>query len=930
SNCAPIISMSSGQDEASLGLNQDHCSADAATADSKEPSNHIDPNIEEAMEGIEFFDEVLHYQGDTGFGATANQRGANDFAAADQGESATDNHTANQTGACEIPAANQSEDAEFLKASQSESADISAANHSKATESPAANQVKVSDFLADIRSTDIAAANQSEATDIAATNRSEAADIATANQSEATDIAAANQSEATDIAAANQSIATEIAAANQSKAVASSLPNLDEAVDDVLANQSETFDQAPANQIESASSFITSEVAPANQSKVATESLADQREASADQNAAAAAPPDQDFVMAEVKTEVQSADVSAVSVGFDGADGEESEAARQAASWIEDASEAADSSASAVAAAKTEPVALLEAKIEPTETGSAAASAVERKPQVAGVNGGAPGSPSSQPCSSSTSSQVPIPGLSKALESALTRRQRHDLELTGSCPRCEKFREQIVFDENNEPQPGINILPDYLADGLDMVVIGINPSMTSAYVGHHYAGPGNHFWSCLSESGLIAEPLTCHEDHRICDFGIGFTNVCTRPTKGAADLTRKEMKEGAEILLAKLKKYKPKIAVFNGKGIYEAFVGNKNFYMGKQPEPLVGTDIVVFVMPSSSARCAQLPRAADKLPFYVALKKLRDYVVGISSHLNDSDVVFTDYTEMRVTQPDPKSVRKAERRRKRKAELAQLNQAAAAAAEQKARAEAAAAAAASTIDSKEAVQAKIAAMQQQQQQQLRAAAGGIKVEGSTAAIIGQPAAAQAGAAMPQQYALLTQQPGQFEWQIYQPTLYYQLPAANPADQAGGAAAGTSTAAAAAAYLRPQLQILQPADAAAAMAAAGVTVDSSGAAALVNNSSSSSAASSLVVSSTSNSVGANAAATALTAQQLGFANLLLLDPSQLQAAAAAAGAVGATVASSVALVPSVSAGIASTVQDSRTMGQQQHQLTYTTL
>uniref|UniRef100_A0A1I8J8V3 UDG domain-containing protein n=1 Tax=Macrostomum lignano TaxID=282301 RepID=A0A1I8J8V3_9PLAT len=601
--------MSSGQDEASLGLNQDHCSADAATADSKEPSNHIDPNIEEAMEGIEFFDEVLHYQGDTGFGATANQRGANDFAAADQGESATDNHTANQTGACEIPAANQSEDAEFLKASQSESADISAANHSKATESPAANQVKVLDFLADIRSTDIAAANQSEATDIAATNRSEATDIATANQSEATDIAAANQSEATDIAAANQSIATEIAAANQSKAVASSLPNLDEAVDDVLANQSETFDQAPANQIESASSFITSEVAPANQSKEATESLADQREASADQNAAAAAAPDQDFVMAEVKTEVQSADVSAVSVGFDGADGEESEAARQAASWIEDASEAADSSASAVAAAKTEPVALLEAKIEPTETGSAAASAVERKPQVAGVNGGAPGSPSSQPCSSSTSSQVPIPGLSKALESALTRRQRHDLELTGSCPRCEKFREQIVFDENNEPQPGINILPDYLADGLDMVVRE-RPHRGAAH--------------------------QCHEDHRICPPilpPIGFTNVCTRPTKGAADLTRKEMKEG----------------------IYEAFVGNKNFYMGKQPEPLVGTDIVVFVMPSSSARCAQLPRAADKLPFYVALKKLRDYVVGISSHLNDSDVVFTDYTEMRVTQPDPKS-----------------------------------------------------------------------------------------------------------------------------------------------------------------------------------------------------------------------------------------------------------------------------------
>lgn len=79
---------------------------------------------------------------------------------------------------------------------------------------------------------------------------------------------------------------------------------------------------------------------------------------------------------------------------------------------------------------------------------------------------------------------------------------------------------------------------------------------------------------------------------------------------------------------------------------------------------------IVFVMPSSSARCAQLPRAEDKLPFFVALRKLRDFVRGELAELPDSEVVFADYTEFRVTQPDPKSLRKAERRRKRKAEAA--------------------------------------------------------------------------------------------------------------------------------------------------------------------------------------------------------------------------------------------------------------------
>nr|VZI13428.1 unnamed protein product [Spirometra erinaceieuropaei] len=200
-----------------------------------------------------------------------------------------------------------------------------------------------------------------------------------------------------------------------------------------------------------------------------------------------------------------------------------------------------------------------------------------------------------------------------------------------------------------------NALPDHLKEGLD--IVGINPSIASAHLGHHYAGPGNHFWTCLTEAGLVPTEVTCYDDMNMLDYGIGFTNVCTRATKGAAELTRKEMKAGSAVMLDKIRKYKPKIAVFNGKGIYEAFIGHKNFSMGKQPQPLSGTDTVVFVMPSSSARCAQLPRAEDKLPFFIALRKLRDYLRGERSELADSE-------------PDPKSLRKAERRRKRKAEAA--------------------------------------------------------------------------------------------------------------------------------------------------------------------------------------------------------------------------------------------------------------------
>lgn len=47
-------------------------------------------------------------------------------------------------------------------------------------------------------------------------------------------------------------------------------------------------------------------------------------------------------------------------------------------------------------------------------------------------------------------------------------------------------------------------------------------------------------------------------------------------------------------------------------------------------------------MPSSSARCSQLPRAEDKLPFFVGLKKLRDFVTGNLPSLNESEITFPD------------------------------------------------------------------------------------------------------------------------------------------------------------------------------------------------------------------------------------------------------------------------------------------------
>ncbi|XP_057691650.1 G/T mismatch-specific thymine DNA glycosylase isoform X2 [Corythoichthys intestinalis] len=191
-------------------------------------------------------------------------------------------------------------------------------------------------------------------------------------------------------------------------------------------------------------------------------------------------------------------------------------------------------------------------------------------------------------------------------------------------------------------------LPDVITYNLDILIIGINPGLISAYKGHHYPNPGNHFWKCLFLSGFTEQQLNFMHDESLPEkYGIGFTNMVERTTPGSKDLSSKEIREGGRQLLEKLQKYKPLIAAFNGKGIYEIFckeifgVKAKNLDFGLQPYKIPDTETVCYLMPSSSPRCAQFPRAQDKVHFYIKLKELRDHMKGtVPKH----EVLETNYS----------------------------------------------------------------------------------------------------------------------------------------------------------------------------------------------------------------------------------------------------------------------------------------------
>jgi TDG/mug DNA glycosylase family protein len=151
-------------------------------------------------------------------------------------------------------------------------------------------------------------------------------------------------------------------------------------------------------------------------------------------------------------------------------------------------------------------------------------------------------------------------------------------------------------------------LPHLLQHGLRVVFIGYNPAIYSAEAGHYYARPGNRFWVHLSESGIAGRPVTPEDDRRLpAEAGIGFTDLCCRPTVRAEHLTPAEIRAGALRLHRELLEFQPAFACFSGRGIYQHFARHalgippselaRRPY-GEQPERIGTTR--PWVIPSSS------------------------------------------------------------------------------------------------------------------------------------------------------------------------------------------------------------------------------------------------------------------------------------------------------------------------------------------
>lgn len=162
-------------------------------------------------------------------------------------------------------------------------------------------------------------------------------------------------------------------------------------------------------------------------------------------------------------------------------------------------------------------------------------------------------------------------------------------------------------------------VPDIIAHNLKILFIGFNPGRRSAETGHHFAGYSNKFWKLLAASGLTLRLLKPEEDSQLLAMGYGITNIVARPSRTAAEITKEEYQAGREILLDKLRRYKPQIACFAGVGVYREFSRQTGIRCGLQPVSSVA-GVTDFVVPSPSGLTRILFQ--DQLVYYQELARL--------------------------------------------------------------------------------------------------------------------------------------------------------------------------------------------------------------------------------------------------------------------------------------------------------------------
>lgn len=117
----------------------------------------------------------------------------------------------------------------------------------------------------------------------------------------------------------------------------------------------------------------------------------------------------------------------------------------------------------------------------------------------------------------------------------------------------------------------VSLLRDTIPDSLVLLLIGVNPGILTGQTGYAYAHPSNLYWRLLHSSGITSFRHPPSDTYRLPElYCVGNTNIVTRATRDASQLSRDEMNAGVPVLEEKVSKCRPEAVCLVGKGIWEA------------------------------------------------------------------------------------------------------------------------------------------------------------------------------------------------------------------------------------------------------------------------------------------------------------------------------------------------------------------------
>ncbi|MCS3407018.1 G/U mismatch-specific DNA glycosylase [Serratia sp. AKBS12] len=164
------------------------------------------------------------------------------------------------------------------------------------------------------------------------------------------------------------------------------------------------------------------------------------------------------------------------------------------------------------------------------------------------------------------------------------------------------------------------MITDILADNLRVVFCGINPGLSTAHHGYHFANANNRFWKVIHQAGFTARQLAPEEEQHLLDTGCGITMLVERPTVAASELERDELRNGGEALKEKILRYQPQALAILGKQAFSSAFGIRKVGWGRQPTMIGKTEVWVLPNPSGLNRATLEQLIASYRELALALK----------------------------------------------------------------------------------------------------------------------------------------------------------------------------------------------------------------------------------------------------------------------------------------------------------------------